>query len=1663
MARKKLNKRLVGIISLVALAIAVLGVVLAVQYFYQDPEPYLEEGRRVAAEIVQLRQEIEAQVAAVADPEAAAERRRELSKEQLKPMLEKMHRAYGNAYKFARSNRELKLAALEERGELFEQIGEYEAARQWWNLIIREQAGHVQARERLLAYDHERARYAPRGAWHQLWPQVETDAQELMEWSPDDPWPVLVAAEAQLCLLEVGVKTDKAGTLAAIEGLLEQVRANDPENLDALRVAAQFALYRGDQAKADERKAYEEQAEQLLRAGIASHPDEVEAYRNLFEILRARQVEEKFIAAAQAGAAEQESLQAEARKFASDAVQELEEWKQRFTGQGLFAALQAGLRQRGLKEASKLPEVAALFEEAIACEEVEPQWRAALVEIYRILSESSQRQRAAYLEKAYMVGRNALYLPELTQISGPRYSRDMTVRFTLLQLHTEVCCARAEISEGELRQTLLAEARATSQQLSDAIGAERPESMLAAGRIALAEGNRDEAIRRFYTVFQQQQETGEVEGSVRLRLFDALKDTRSGLLAVRYGLAGLVQGAGTARSCIECLELACHERLDPMARRFLLDLADNFKRRFALDDSYDGRLKLAHALLLLQNGQQEEAQAMLTEVKDPDSREWQMAWVRCLPKVEQRYEVLGTWFQEHPADIEVARMLAQHYMRQGAEDAAWYDRARSVVQTALEQEPHDVQLLVTQRLLESADPTAVEPAQQRQMVLEVIEQLPAGADRQFRLASYYDSEGQVAQSQDRLQQASEAWVQAEQAYRQALEHAGDDTDLADEATSSLMELLLRQGQYAKAAAVAGEVARKNSTQGLLFEARLYAAQGKWSEAAARARDYLKSKPISVAANLLLTQCYEEMGETATAMTYARAAVEAGPDDAGVNQNLLRLLHQQNEQLGFAELDVPRLLETIRQLEITLMLNPESDYAGQLRVIYYSLYVTAQMRRLEENPAMPLEQRQEGLDRLAEIHQKAVETCRALLAQDSSRDEIWRTLAAVVFDYGRVVPDKQESARLIARAGEILKEGLAACPDSELLVRAYNAYLEQTGQADQAQAELAAAVEQSTGEQQRTARLNLARFYLRQDQSEAALEQIETVLEEEPANNEALEMLAGLKLRQGQIEESLAVYERADLDANSSLRAKYAEVLIYADRLDDAAEQVRIGQQRDAENVVWLLLQGRLAQQQGDTAGAVQAAQAALEREPDNLTAYRLKAQALLTAKQTEEAIAVLQEMRTKLSEQNNLGRLELARAYWTLGRRQQALTTLEAAVAADPGDLAFARELASVLRELERWSRLEQLYDDMIARYANNAAIYVQAADAAIARGRVEQQQGHERPAREQYTRARRLLETALTKVQAADHGATIIRQRLADLYLLVADPQTALMQIDPLLETTPEDPRLLAHKAQILAAQKRTAESLDLFARALLLSRSQADVTSEVLGRMQNEFQPRQLVEWCNLQLAERPDQPLVRLVLARAHAQQGRVDEQLQELQRIIESTETPPEMQVVAANEMAVAYLNQGDNAAAAKCFERIHALEPENVTVLNNLAYLLLELPGREAEGSRLATQAYEMNPNDPVIMDTYAFALLNDKDYSRAETLLRQAIQRLRSTGQPARPEFHYRLGQALQGLNRISEATQQYELTLQYLAQGAYVPSAGQLQQQASQALEALRQDSQQQ
>jgi tetratricopeptide (TPR) repeat protein len=106
-------------------------------------------------------------------------------------------------------------------------------------------------------------------------------------------------------------------------------------------------------------------------------------------------------------------------------------------------------------------------------------------------------------------------------------------------------------------------------------------------------------------------------------------------------------------------------------------------------------------------------------------------------------------------------------------------------------------------------------------------------------------------------------------------------------------------------------------------------------------------------------------------------------------------------------------------------------------------------------------------------------------------------------------------------------------------------------------------------------------------------------------------------------------------------------------------------------------------------------------------------------------------------------------------------------------------------------------------------------------------------------------------------------------------------------------------------------------------------------------------------------------------------------------------------------------------------------PNNISVLNNLAYLMAANELALPQALSFVERAVALSPDSPMLMDTYAFVLHKNSRNERALELLSAATQQFEYSGLGMPFEVYEHMGMVHEALGQKDKALGAYEQALQ--------------------------------
>jgi tetratricopeptide (TPR) repeat protein len=400
------------------------------------------------------------------------------------------------------------------------------------------------------------------------------------------------------------------------------------------------------------------------------------------------------------------------------------------------------------------------------------------------------------------------------------------------------------------------------------------------------------------------------------------------------------------------------------------------------------------------------------------------------------------------------------------------------------------------------------------------------------------------------------------------------------------------------------------------------------------------------------------------------------------------------------------------------------------------------------------------------------------------------------------------------------------------------------------------------------------------------------------------------------------------------------------------------------------------------------------RDTDNVDGRRLEGEVRLAKGETKKSIAVFERL-----DQNYPGapviKLQLARAYLQDNDVNQASLALTQAISANPNYVDAILLLAEI--------NLRTGHPDAVIAPVTDLL--------------------RKEPAQ---PRARGLLADAYRSLGRLDDSAAALREQI---------------------KLAPEDPQLQIFLGLVLRQAKKNDEARKAFEKAAELAPDNLAPVDQLveLDTLEKNFDAAQ--QRVQLHFQKAPDSAAAHFLEGKILVAEGKWDPAEAALRKTLEldpnfssaydllvqayiATNKLPQAiselrtfldkhpeNVAAMMVLALVYEKSNDFPNARDTYEKLLSKSPDFVLALNNLAYLYAERLTNFEKAYELARKAHDLQPNEASVSDTLGWVLYKRGDYQQALTILRETAGKI-----PDNPEVQFHLGMTSYMMGQIEAA-----------------------------------------
>ncbi len=1594
MAKKRLNKKvaLIGSGVFVLLVLVAIGVVL---HLSGDPEKFIKKG------------------------DEALQTAREMTDEKIKEeTYKRAEHNYHKARSLAKTD-SLKIEILFKLVDLYIETGQWHFVLGNWSGIIRIDPENVQALFGRFQYVYIMAD----SGVDELWQEVETQAsqfikvaenadllmEDIAKWQTSglrEPgsrknvrqclgsYLYLRRGRANLELARLGAVTEPDETLLRVVDDLKKVQEFEPNNVQSYLYLAQAVKTKGEilasRGSIEEKDKAASQAVELLKQAVEVAPNDPIAHINLLR--------EKFTQSSNSSQP-REQVQLLEDEYLS-LVKQFPSSAQAYLALSEFYRINIETLDKAIEAIQKATE---LDKENV---------RYAIYLANLLYSNFSIYGQTRDLYRAIEVARNALTLPDAQEETGPRQAANHDNR-TSLYIFLANCYIEQIVEPSEKRtesqkQQWLTNAEQTVHEIEQLLGSgEDVRVEKWRGMLELAKGNQGDALNKLYAAYEELK-------AVRPSQPPWPTDIRFAQLS--YTLAKLFKNTAETGAVAEFLISALYSgitwvkpeaRLDYVEVLLKLDYWTSAIDNLNIYDQYfkaNARSQTLRIDALLGAGQFDEAEKELAKMAatypdDPNIIKLELALVQAKVRQVQRVidqkktqEIAPVFFQDpNTKEEETDRSMNSEQLMTEELKRYWAECA-GLVEKLLPTDPENTTLQIHKLMLSEPEPHKISQQRRKELEEQALSGIADPIRRSINLGMFYQRHDELDKAAVEFKKVFSSDVVRDE-YRKKTDKLGEIRTTNYEIVASyLFDIALKTKDWQLAEQIADTVKNENldGCGGLFFSAHMAVAKEQYQEALTKLDECLKQKPVFSRALILRSTVNSALGYEHASIEDAQRAVYLNPLDPAITKMLVSVLYQRDKKLG-PNISSDQIIETKTTLHRALRANPRD--MGLLS--FYAEYIS------NDEPLRALAIRQ-NLQKVAPSLQNAVLLARLAMNLALKEEN----------------PDNRNA--LLAIADSSFEQAQAIAPENKAVIEARAEYLRRTGRMKEA--------EQLVDNDKELK----WKLYFRIGKLDEARQILEQLYKSQPKDVSVVKGLLSVAESQG--------------DGNAV--QKYSEeILLLEDSVENHLVQIqtflKMGLVKEAELKLQsfkekypqenqaLLLEAWLAMRRGQLIKALQLTNRNLESNQNNAGAWRLRGEINLLMANYVQAISDLEKSKSLSSDP--VTRISLTKAYRNSTRFEDAITELKSTIDMPDAPMEARLLLEQIYIQLGRKEALKQFYDDTLEKLPDNVLWYNRVGAFALVEG--------------QFDRAEKLYAQAWQKSRNDGKGdAKALDGYLQALLLSAEKPGTDTWDPEKLDRVFEEGRKYVEDDFAHIAYLRMAEAKLKLGDRATAIKycRNAVDkagtsefIVADTLERMYKLLGEKETLTYCKERLEADTDSLAANFSMFHLAKINGECNKAVDYIDKclMIVGTDSPKRVNYIMgkAEVLTLAYNKTSDNSYLKKAvavYESLLVEMPNNMSILNNLAYMLANIDDRLADALKYAELSLQARPNNPDVLDTYAYVLhKNGRDLEAADSL-QSALQQYESQQVQIPAEVYEHVGMVNEKLGEKDKALTAYKQAL---------------------------------
>ncbi len=225
----------------------------------------------------------------------------------------------------------------------------------------------------------------------------------------------------------------------------------------------------------------------------------------------------------------------------------------------------------------------------------------------------------------------------------------------------------------------------------------------------------------------------------------------------------------------------------------------------------------------------------------------------------------------------------------------------------------------------------------------------------------------------------------------------------------------------------------------------------------------------------------------------------------------------------------------------------------------------------------------------------------------------------------------------------------------------------------------------------------------------------------------------------------------------------------------------------------------------------------------------------------------------------------------------------------------------------------------------------------------------------------------------------------------------------------------------------KQQSQGYAYYEKSLSIDAQQPDLWLQLLGYYLTEGNLEKVEEVCNNALAEYPEMPEFYFYKGLIISEQENYPEAISVIQNGVQYTGENVQLRLRMLSSLGDLYYQVGNIDSTYAYYEKVLAIDPENIMVLNNYAYFLTVQGDDIARAEQMSGKCIERDPNNPTYLDTYAWILYKKGESFLAKFYIEKAIE----NGGGENPEVLEHYGYILKGNEETDKAIEQWKKAIE--------------------------------